>query len=51
MMESHKNGTFLGSQTKSAFEGAIQEIERVSCVRFVNRTNEIDFVRVISGDG
>ena len=40
-----------GIQTKSAFISAMREIARVSCVRFVPRTYEKDYVRVITGDG
>jgi len=40
-----------GIQTKSAFRAAVKELESVSCVRFVPRTNEKDYVRIITGDG
>ncbi|XP_002155331.1 zinc metalloproteinase nas-15 isoform X1 [Hydra vulgaris] len=38
-------------QTKMAFEEAVREIQKVSCVRFVPRTHEKDYVRVITGAG
>jgi len=40
-----------GLQTRSAFKSAISEIEKVSCVRFVKRKYQKDYVKVITGDG
>lgn len=40
-----------GLQTRTAFRAAIYEIQRISCVRFVRRTTEVDYVRIITGDG
>ena len=37
-----------GEAAKRVFQEAVTEIEKVSCVRFVKRTTEKDYVRVIS---
>jgi len=39
------------SETKEAFRVAADAIEKVSCVRFVPRQYETDYVRVITGKG
>ena len=37
-----------GYAEQRVFNAAMKEIEKVSCVRFVKRTTEYDYVRVIS---
>ena len=37
-----------GYKEQQVFNEAIKEIEKVSCVRFVKRTTERDYVRIIS---
>ena len=44
-------GFTVGFLEKTVFQEAIREIEKVSCVRFVKRTLEKDYVRLVSGDG
>jgi len=40
-----------GHKTRIAFKQAIHEIERVSCVRFIEKTYQQDYVRVLNGKG
>lgn len=41
-------GFTAGYKEQQVFKQAIKEIEKVSCVRFVKRTTERDYVRIIS---
>ena len=40
--------SFSGYAEQRVFNEAVKEIEKVSCVRFVKRTIEYDYVRVIA---
>lgn len=49
---SSKNNIFLAGLTgRKAFQAAINEFERKTCIRFTRHTNEKDYIWVHRGSG
>ena len=44
------NKSSIDLKARKMFIEAKEEIENVSCIRFVERTNEKDFVKIITGN-